>query len=207
MNAVRVRDEDRRSEDDEEDVASDEVSGEEAHLNELDDKLAHRLAHRSVGTKRPVVPNTRPPGAVRLIVLELAREEDRNEDLEERPLDGDDREHAEEGVRGLPRLEEPLEGGRGGSSASERWKGAAKRTHEKLKEADHSNDSSSVGDGSHDGSELGAAVVQHRSEAERDEEENDEERHVPDDGSEGDDRKADETRDLGYAGLGKAVGE
>jgi hypothetical protein len=60
-----------------------------------------------------------------------------------------------------------------------------------------------MSDGGLDGSELGAAVVKHRSEEERDEEEDEQGGHVEDDRSEGDDGESEESRDLLGAGRGE----
>lgn len=73
-----------------------------------------------------------PPSSVRLVVLELSREEDGDEDLEDTPLNGHGRYDTQYGVRSIPKFQEPKE----------------------LEECDHSYDCSKVGDGSHGGSEL-----------------------------------------------------
>jgi len=151
-------------------------------LDELDDKLAGRLRD-DVGAEAAVVPDTGPPGAVDFVVLELAREEEGDEEFVEEALDearGDD---AEDGVRGLPDLEEP----------------------EELKEADEADDREAVGDRGHRRAKLAAAVVEHRAEEERGEEEDDEDDHVEDDRAERDDGNPEEARDLLRARGGEAA--
>jgi hypothetical protein len=80
----------------------------ETHLDRLDDKLASRLAE-DVGTEAAVEPDTSPPGAVGLVVLELSRQEDGDENLEDGTLDSNDGNHAEDSVRSVPHLEVPQE--------------------------------------------------------------------------------------------------
>lgn len=90
-------------------MTSNKVGRVQAHLDRLYNKLSRRLAQR-VAAEAAVEPNTRPPCPVGLVVLELARQEYRNEDLEYAPLDGYDGDEAEDGVRGVPAFEEPLYG-------------------------------------------------------------------------------------------------
>ena len=54
------------------------------------------------------VPLTSPPRAVRLVVLELMREEYRDEELLNRALDGHDGDDTQNCVRDIPELKEPL---------------------------------------------------------------------------------------------------
>ena len=49
-----------------------------------------------------------PPGSVGLVMLELPRQEDSNEDLEDTSLDADDGNETENRVRSIPELQEPL---------------------------------------------------------------------------------------------------
>ena len=107
MEAVDVGDEDGRGEDEEEDVAHEEVRAPERQLDDLDDELARGLRHR-VRAEAAAVPLARPPRAVRLVVLELAREEDGDEDLVDRALDEDDDDQTEDRVCDVPELQEPL---------------------------------------------------------------------------------------------------
>lgn len=82
----------------------DKVGREQVHLDDLDHELAQRLAHwtRSAtstpsaertcaAAETASVPPSGPPGAVRLVVTELAREEDGDDDLEQRALDEEHR--------------------------------------------------------------------------------------------------------------------
>ena len=86
-----------------------EVRRPETKLNALDHKLACRL-RKDVHAKVTAVPDARPPGAVRLIVLELTAEEQRDADLVHRTLDGDDRDDTQDSVRRVPEFQEPLQG-------------------------------------------------------------------------------------------------
>ena len=94
---VHTGDEARDGEEEEEEVAAKEVGAEERHLDNLDDELARGLRERGrsestavpcvvcVSTVHPLVragellTSSSPPGAVRLVVLELAREADGDE--------------------------------------------------------------------------------------------------------------------------------
>jgi len=49
-----------------------------------------------------------PPSSVRLVVLELSRQEDSDQDLENTPLHHDDRDHSKDGMRRVPKFKEPL---------------------------------------------------------------------------------------------------
>ena len=59
-------------------------------------------------TESTTVPLARPPCAVGLVVLELTREEDGDEDFVHGTLNGDDCDQPKYGVRCVPELEEPL---------------------------------------------------------------------------------------------------
>lgn len=159
------------------------VGREQAHLDELDDVLARGLREH-VRAEAAVVPDAGPPRAVDLVVLELAREEERDEELVEEALDEARRDDAEDGVAGLPDLEEP----------------------EQLEEADQADDREAVRDRGHRRAELAAAVVEHRAEEERDEEQDEQDDHVEDDRPERDDGDADEARHLLDAGGGESAG-
>jgi hypothetical protein len=117
VDSVKVGDEKGHGEDEEKDVAGDKVGGEETHLDELDDELSGRLAH-DPAAESSVVPHSRPPRSVRLVVLELSREERRDQQLVQCTLDRDRREHSEDRVRRVPRLEEPLEFSRKGRGST-----------------------------------------------------------------------------------------
>jgi hypothetical protein len=49
-----------------------------------------------------------PPSSVRLIVLELSRQEDSNQDLEDTSLHHDDSDYPKHSMRRVPKFEEPL---------------------------------------------------------------------------------------------------
>ena len=107
MKSISIRDEDRRREHEQQEVSNEEVGAPQAKLDDLDNELTRRLRH-DMRAQPTAVPLARPPRAVRLVVLELTREEDRDEDLVDRALDEDDRDEAEDGVRNVPELQEPL---------------------------------------------------------------------------------------------------
>lgn len=106
MEDIDTGDETRDGEEEEEEVAAEEVGAEEGHLYELDDKLATGLGEGG-GPESSAVPwesrivshgwlrcgrkllltSTGPPGAVRLVVLELSREADGDEGLKDEALD------------------------------------------------------------------------------------------------------------------------
>ena len=104
---VHERNEHRHGHHDEQKVREQEVGRPERHLHDLHHELARRLRERRRAEPAPV-PLARPPRPVGLLVLELTREEDRDEDLLDRPLDRDDRDDSQHRVRGIPELEEPL---------------------------------------------------------------------------------------------------
>lgn len=54
------------------------------------------------------IPLASPPCPVCLVVLELARDEDGDQDLLNRTLDSDDGDQSENRMRRVPRFEEPL---------------------------------------------------------------------------------------------------
>jgi hypothetical protein len=93
-------------------VANEKVRSEKRHLDDLHHKLPSRLRHgvcaqsvhhakkkvRQHSLKQvkqverdapPAVPPTSPPSPVRLIVLELSAKQGSDEELEDKPLDGD----------------------------------------------------------------------------------------------------------------------
>lgn len=88
-------------------MAQDHVTSPQLHLNNLDQILSSRLRH-GIGAKSATTPLARPPGLIRLVVLELSGEADGDEELLDQPLDRDDGNQTNHCVRGIPKLEEPL---------------------------------------------------------------------------------------------------
>ena len=88
-------------------MSSEEVGAPQGQLDDLDNILARRLRH-SVRAQPTAVPLAGPPRPVRLVVLELTREEDGDENLVNRPLDVDCCSDTHDGVRHVPRFKEPL---------------------------------------------------------------------------------------------------
>ena len=73
-------------------VAEDEVAGEHSQFDNLAQELAARLRQRMPAH---VVPFARPPRDVGRVRLELARQRQRHDELDDEALDGDDGDHAE----------------------------------------------------------------------------------------------------------------
>ena len=107
MEAVNIWYQDRRGEDEKKDMARQEVRAPQRQLDDLHDELARGLRHR-VAAKAPSVPLSGPPRPIRLVVLELAGEEDRDENLVHCPLDENNTNEAEHRVCDVPQLQEPL---------------------------------------------------------------------------------------------------
>lgn len=144
MDLVHERDDERQRDEEQQDVANQEVRTPKRQLDDLDHELAGRLAER-MRSQAPAVPLARPPRAVRLIVLELPRQEHGDEDLEDRTLDEDDGDHAQYSMRCVPQLEEPQE----------------------LEEADHADEGQRMRDEGDERSELREDSVEHRAQEER----------------------------------------
>ena len=107
VDAVNKRYQRRDNQKDEQEVTEQEIVRPQRHLHNLDDELASGLRHRR-RAKTTAVPLTSPPCAVRLVVLELTREEYRDEELLDRALDGHDGDDTQNCVRDIPELKEPL---------------------------------------------------------------------------------------------------
>lgn len=59
-------------------------------------------------TQPTAIPPTCPPRTIRLIVLEFTGQEDGYEDFVNSPLDENDRNKTKDGMRSIPRFQEPL---------------------------------------------------------------------------------------------------
>lgn len=105
-------------------------------------------------------------------MLEFSRQEDCDEDLEDGSLNGDHGDHGHDGMGSVPEFQIPQE----------------------FEETDETDDGSKVGNGSHDRSKLIGVVVETWTEEERDQENDNEECHVPNDGSQTDDRDPEQSR-------------
>ena len=108
MQPVHERNEHRHGHHDEQKVREQEVGRPERHLHDLDHKLARRLRERG-RAEAAAVPLAGPPRAIRLLVLELTGEEDGDENLLDRTLDGNNSDDTEDRMRGIPELKEPLQ--------------------------------------------------------------------------------------------------
>ncbi len=88
-------------------MTSEEIGRIETHFDDLDDELSSRLAE-DMRTQPSVKPNTSPPSPVGLIVLELSRQEDSDEDLEDTSLHTDNGNDTDHSMRSIPEFQEPL---------------------------------------------------------------------------------------------------
>ena len=107
MQAVDVGYKDGWGKQKEQEVACEEIGTPERQLDDFDDELASRLRH-GVVAESSSVPLSCPPCPVGLVVLELAGEEDRDEDLVYCPLDEDGTDKTEHCMRDVPQFQEPL---------------------------------------------------------------------------------------------------
>jgi hypothetical protein len=137
MQTIEAGDQGRDGQDHQNKMTGDEVSRVQAHFDNFDDELSSRLAEH-VRSQTSVEPNTRPPCSVGFVVLEFSRKEDRDKDLEDTSLHSDDRNHAQNDVRGVPQFEPPHE----------------------FEERDEADNSTEVGNGGHDCAELVRISVQ-----------------------------------------------
>ena len=109
MHAIEIRHQHRRRKHEQQEVSNQEIARPKTELDHLDDVLARGLRER-MRAEPAAVPFTGPPRAVGLVVLELARDKDGDQDLLDRTLNRDDRDQTENGVGRIPSLEEPLRG-------------------------------------------------------------------------------------------------
>ena len=79
----------------------------DGQLNDLDDEFTSRLRD-NMAAKTATGPLPAPPRPVALIVLELSSEQNRDKDLVNCPLDGDNRNKSKKGMTNAPTFEEPL---------------------------------------------------------------------------------------------------
>lgn len=84
------------------------VRRKETHLDQLDNKLSGGLTE-DMRSEPSVVPNSRPPRSVDLVVLELSTEEDGDEELVDEPLDEQRGDQTKQRMRGVPDFQEPLQ--------------------------------------------------------------------------------------------------
>ena len=78
-------------------MAGEEVSGPERQLDDLNDELASRLRY-GIRAEATAVPLASPPCAVRLVMLEFARQEHGDQELVNRTLDMNDRDETQHRV-------------------------------------------------------------------------------------------------------------
>lgn len=109
MEPISKRYQNGRRQNNQENMPEEEIRTPERHFDNLDNEFTGRLRHcrRSQASS---VPFTRPPGAVRLVVLVLTSKEDCDQELLDGPLnrnDGDDTQYC---VGSIPQFQEPLFG-------------------------------------------------------------------------------------------------
>jgi len=109
VESIEVGNQDRRGEHEQQEMPEEQITTPQRELDNLDHELSRGLRH-DVRAQPTSVPSSSPPCLVGLVVLELARQEHSNEDLVDGPLDGDDGDEAQDGMRCIPTLEIPLEG-------------------------------------------------------------------------------------------------
>ena len=107
MHAIKIRHQHRRHEREQQKVSNQEIARLKTELDHLDDVLARGLAER-MRAEAAAVPFTGPPRAVGLVMLELAREDEGDDEFVDCALDGDDGEETDDDVRAVPEFEDPL---------------------------------------------------------------------------------------------------
>ena len=88
-------------------MADQEIRTPQRQLDNLDNELSCGLRHGMV-SETSSVPLASPPRQVGLIVLELSREEDSDEDLVNGTLNVDDGDQPKNSMGDIPQLQEPL---------------------------------------------------------------------------------------------------
>lgn len=108
MQLVNEWDESGRHQHDQQKMGEQEIRTPEGHLHNLDDIFTSRLGECGAA-QASAVPFTRPPCTICFIMLVLTSKEYTDEDLLDGTLDGNDGDDSENGVRSVPKLQEPLE--------------------------------------------------------------------------------------------------
>lgn len=89
-------------------MAGDTITSKHRKLDNLDNIFSQRLCER-MRAESPAVPATCPEGSIRFVVLELSTHEAGNEDLEEKPLNGDGSKDSNNCMGCRPCFKEPEE--------------------------------------------------------------------------------------------------
>ena len=97
MNAIDVRYQQRWGEHEQQKVAEQNIGAPQRQFDDLHNKLASRLRH-CMRAKSTAIPTTRPPRAVRLVMLEFTRQEHGDQELVNRTLDMNDRDETQHRV-------------------------------------------------------------------------------------------------------------
>ena len=108
MEAVKVWNEERGCEHEEEEVSKKDITAPEWKFDDLHDKLSSRLRH-SMGTESTSIPLASPPSTIGFIMLELTWKEYRDEEFEDGALNVDDSNQTKYRMRSIPELQEPLQ--------------------------------------------------------------------------------------------------
>ena len=107
METIKVGNGNERRQHEQEHMSKEKIRTPERQLDDLDDKLSSRLRH-DMRTQPAPVPSSGPPRTIRFIVFELSGKEHRDQNLVNGALDGDYADKTENGMRCIPKLQEPL---------------------------------------------------------------------------------------------------
>jgi len=119
-------------------------------LDDLDDKLPSGLRH-DMRTQPTFVPASRPPRTIHFIVFELSRKEHCDQNLVNGALNGEHTDKTENGMRCVPKLQEPLKEQKLIKQTTHKKQ---PQTYQKLKEAKHANNTKDMSNERHHGAEF-----------------------------------------------------
>ena len=97
MHAIEIWHQHRRRKHEQQKVSNQEIARPKTELDHLDDVLARRLAER-MRAEAAAVPFTSPPSPVRLVMLVLTSQEDGDQNLLNRALDGNNADDTQYGM-------------------------------------------------------------------------------------------------------------
>lgn len=105
------------------------------------------------------IPSPSPPCSIGLIVLEFSREENRDKDFVDGPLDMDQTHQPKNGMRSVPCFQKPLDKEEISQETQTTFD-----TNQKLKEAQDSNDTQDMSDEGNRRTKFGEHGIEHGSE-------------------------------------------
>jgi len=140
-------------------------------------------------TQPTSVPASRPPRTIRFIVFELSRKEHCDQNFVNGALDGDHTDKTENGMRCIPKLQEPLKEQKLIKQTTHKKQ---PQTYQKLKEAKHANNTKDMSNEHHHGAEFWEHKVEHGTKEERNQEKHQQNRRIAHNGPNGDDSDPDE---------------